>query len=93
MDNIDTPTTDIVITDEAVVVENSATASFGKEITKTLVVSTASSVGVLAGFVVVGYAVGKIQQFKAKRASAKETVIVEGEVVDLPVTETPKTEK
>lgn len=91
MDTTETPTTDIVITDEAIVVENSTNDSFGKEIAKTLTISVATTAGILVGTFVVGFAVQKFQQFAAKRASKKETVI-EGEVIETTI-ETPKTEK
>lgn len=88
MDTIDTPTTDIVITDEAVLVEDSTNNSFGKETTKTLATSIATTAVMVGGFLAVGYAVQKFQQFRTKRTSAKETVI-EGEVLEV-VTETPE---
>jgi homoserine kinase len=45
--------------------------SFGKEIAKTLVISTATSAGVIAGFVVVGLTISKFNDIKAKRAAKK----------------------
>lgn len=89
MDIDTTPTSDIVITDEVVVVEDYTNNSFGKEITKTLLISAATTAGMVGGFVVFGFAVQKIEQFKTRRASKKN--VVEGEVVE--TTETPKTEK
>lgn len=68
MDTIDTPTTDIVIIDEAVLVEDCTNDSFGKEIAKTLTVSAATTAGMIGGMLVIGFAVGKFQQFKTKRA-------------------------
>lgn len=44
---------------------------FGKEIAKTLVLSAAATVGTVAGFVVVGLAMDKIQKIKANRAAKK----------------------
>lgn len=88
MDTTETPTTDIVVIDEAALVEDCPNDSFGKEIAKTLIVSTATTAGMIAGVFVVGFAVQKVQEFKTKRASKKETVI-EGEVVETP-TETPE---
>lgn len=45
--------------------------SLGQEIAKTLVISTATSAGVIAGFVVVGLAIGKFNDIRAKRAAKK----------------------
>ena len=45
--------------------------SLGKQIAKDLAQSTAISVGVLAGFMVVGFAAGKIQDFRAARKAKK----------------------
>lgn len=84
---IETPTTDIV-TNEVVLVEDSTNNSFGKETTKTLATSIATTAVMVGGFLAVGYAVQKFQQFRTKRTSAKETVI-EGEVLEV-VTETPE---
>lgn len=90
MDTTETPTTEIVVIDEAVVVEDSTTDSFGKEITKTLVTSAATTAGLVVGMFVVGFAAQKVAQFKAKRASknAEPEVHV---VTDMP--EKPETEK
>lgn len=90
MDAIDTPTTDIVVIDEAVVVESPQNNSFGKEIAKTLTVSAATTAGMIVGTIAIGYAVGKFQEFKANRASKKSEPEVHV-VTDLP--ETPETEK
>lgn len=46
--------------------------SFGKEIAKTLALSTATSAGVIAGFLVVGLALTKIQEIKKNRAAKKD---------------------
>jgi hypothetical protein len=88
--DIDTPTTDIVITDEAVLVENPTNESFGKEIAKTLIISTATTAGMLVGVAAVGFVVGKFQEFKTKRASKGD--VIEGEVIETP-TETPTNKK
>lgn len=84
-----TPVTDTIVAfDEAVVVEDPSNISFGKEIAKTFAVSAATSVAAVGGLIAVGYAVGKFQEFKTRRASKKADTVVEGEVVGN-VTETP----
>jgi hypothetical protein len=45
--------------------------NFGKEIAKSVVYSAAATVGTLAGFVVFGLAVDKVQKIKANRAAKK----------------------
>lgn len=50
---------------------DSVETSFGKEIAKTLALSTATSAGVVAGFVVVGLAITKFEELKKKRAAKK----------------------
>jgi hypothetical protein len=58
--NIETPET-----------SDSNELSFGKEIAKSLVISTVVSTGVVAGFVVVGHAMLKFEEFKKNRAAKK----------------------
>lgn len=45
--------------------------SFGKEIAKALAISTATSAGVIAGFVAVGLAINKLDEMKKARAAKK----------------------
>jgi hypothetical protein len=48
--------------------------SFGKEIAKTLILSTAATAGTLIGFAAIGLAVDKYQKRKmAKKAASEET--------------------
>lgn len=49
--------------------------NFPKEIAKALALGTATSAGVLAGFMVVGLAVVKIQELKEARKAKKEAKI------------------
>lgn len=51
--------------------ENTNTDSFGKEIAKTLAISTAASAGTLVGFAVVGFTAAKVQEIRARRAEKK----------------------
>jgi hypothetical protein len=46
-------------------------SNLGKQIAKDFVQSTAISAGVLAGFMVVGYSISKIQDFRAARKAKK----------------------
>lgn len=77
MDTNDTtsPTTDIVIDADSELVE---AESFGKEVTKTLIVSTATSAGVFGGFVVIALLTPKVQTWLQKR---KKTDTLEEEIV------------
>lgn len=81
MATTDTTSTDPIVTDADV--EETETDSFGKEVTKTLITSTATSAGVFAGFVVIALATPKVKAFFDKRRASKD---VEPETV----TETPE---
>jgi len=59
------------ITFETPETSDSTETSFGKEIAKTLALSTATSAGVFAGFVVISLAVTKFDELKKKRAAKK----------------------
>jgi hypothetical protein len=91
MDTIDTtsaPSTDIVFTDEAALVVDVPDTSFGKEIAKTLVISAATTAGMIGGLIAAAHALEKFRSFKTKRASKDETpVVIEGEVVEEPQAE------
>lgn len=65
-------------------VETSETpeTNFGKEITKTFAISTAVSAGVIAGFMVVGLAVNKFQDFKARRNAKLEAELFQESTKD-----------
>jgi hypothetical protein len=58
--------------DENENIEDFQDINFGKEIAKTLVLSTAATVGTIAGFVVVGLAVDKIQKIREARRAKKD---------------------
>jgi uncharacterized protein (DUF2062 family) len=45
--------------------------SFGKEVAKAFVISTAATAGTFAGILAVGYAYGKIQDFREARRTKK----------------------
>lgn len=47
--------------------------SLAQDVTRTLILTTAATVGTVAGFVVVGLAMDKFQQFRANRAAKKAT--------------------
>lgn len=83
---VETPTTDIVVTDEAVLVEDTANNSFGKEIGKTLAISAASTAAMIGATMLIGYAVGKFQVIRAKRASKVSADPEVHVVTDLPET-------
>lgn len=87
MDTTETTTPDTIVLDADV--EETEPEGFGKEVTKTLITSTATSAGVFAGFVVIALVTPKVKAFFDRR---KKTEVVEGEIVtDAP--ETPSTEK
>lgn len=86
MDTTDTTSTDTVIIDADT--DQTEPESFGKEVTKTLITSTATSAGVFAGFVVIALATPKVKAWFDKR---KKTDAVDGEVV-IDVPETASTE-
>lgn len=50
---------------------DSTELSFGKEIAKSFVISTAVSAGVIAGFAAVGLAINKFDEIKKARAAKK----------------------
>lgn len=91
MDIDTTPATDIVITDDAAVTEDYTNHSFGKEIAKTLIVSAATTAGMMVGAAAIGFTVTKVSEFRARRA-AKKTTVVE-EVVETVKDATSDTEK
>lgn len=74
MDTNDTTSTDLVIID-ADLIETEAD-SFGKEVAKTLAVSTATSVGVFGGFVVIALLTPKVKAWMNRK---KNTEVIEGE--------------
>jgi hypothetical protein len=45
--------------------------NFGKEIAKTLVLSAASTAGVVVGMIAIGHAIDQFEKIKAKRAAKK----------------------
>lgn len=55
------------------IVEPFFSAAFGKAVAKTLIISVASSAGVLVGFVVVGFAVSEVQK-RLKKKTVPATV-------------------
>lgn len=67
---------------------NTEDISFGKEITKTLVLSAVSTAGMIGGVFVVGLAANKVQEFKQKRAVKKAEKVAEVGTTD----ETPANE-
>lgn len=58
-------------TNETPETNESTELNFGTEIAKALVISTVTSIGAMAGFVVVGVAVSKFQDYKDKREAKK----------------------
>lgn len=84
MDLNETPSTDIVLADETDT--NSETIGFGKELGKTLAVSTATSAGVFGGFVLIAVLTPKVKDWWRSRKSN----VIEGEVTE---TSTGTTEK
>lgn len=79
MDTVtETPSTDLVVIDaDATEIE---TIGFGKELGKTLAVSTATSAGVFGGFVLIALLTPKIKNWLANRKNN----VVEGEVAETP---------
>ena len=67
MDAIDTTPTDLVVINAELDMDN--TDSFGKELTKTLIVSTATSAAVFGGFVVVTLLTPKISPCSTARST------------------------
>lgn len=74
MDANDTTSNDLVIID-ADLIETEAD-SFGKEVAKTLAVSTATSAGVFGGFVVIALLTPKVKAWINRK---KNTEVIEGE--------------
>lgn len=73
--------------DSDVLVIETETPSFGKELTKTLAVSTATSAGVFGGFIVFAIVAPKVTNWWRSRKSN----VIEGEVTETTTeTETPK---
>lgn len=79
----ETPSTDIVIIDEAAQVEDRSNDSFGKDITKTLLVSVATTAIMTGGVFAASYANAKFQQFRTMRALKKKYEAAEAKVVDI----------
>ena len=52
--------------------ENEEELSFGAEMAKAAAISVATTIGTVAGMIVVGFAVEKIQKFTKKRKARKE---------------------
>lgn len=63
--------------DEIETALESETSSFGKEIAKSFALSTAATAGVLAGFVVVGFTVSKVQDLMNARKAKKDNAEIE----------------
>lgn len=80
---IDTPTTDIVVIDATDVAET-LNDSFGKEVAKTLAISAATTAGMIAGTIAIGFAVGKFQEARARRAAKKASEPEVHVVTDMP---------
>jgi hypothetical protein len=78
MDTTDTTSPDTIVLDADI--ENTETESFGKEVTKTLITSTATSAGVFAGFVVIALVTPKVKEFFDRRK--KKDVVEEAVTVD-----------
>jgi ABC-type glycerol-3-phosphate transport system permease component len=55
--------------------ENTEDFSLASELAKTAVISVVSTVGVLAGFALTGYAMDKFTKFRERRAEAKAAAI------------------
>lgn len=87
MDTTLDPTSPETVDSDALVTETE-TPGFGKELTKTLVVSTGTSAAVFGGFVVFALVAPKVTNWWRSRKSN----VIEGEVVTetAPETETPK---
>lgn len=75
MDTNETLSTDTVILDDEFA-PDTETIGFGKELTKTLAISTATSAGVFGGFVVIALLTPKVKELWARRKSN----VIEGEV-------------
>jgi hypothetical protein len=76
---IETNSTDVVDTDTDAT--ETETPGFGKELTKTLAVSTATSAGVFGGFVVIALLTPKIKDWWRSRKSN----VIDGEVEETTV--------
>jgi hypothetical protein len=73
MDLNETPSTDVVIDEDTTEIE---TPGFGKELGKTLAVSTATSAGVFGSFVLIAVLTPKVQNWWRSRKSN----VIDGEV-------------
>lgn len=73
---MDTTSTDLVIIDAES--DQNEDMSFGKEVAKTLAVSTATSAGVFSLFVVIALAAPKVKTWFNRK---KNTDVIDGEVV------------
>lgn len=73
MDTNDTTSTDLIVIDAEIPTEAD---SFGKEVAKTLAVSTATSAGVFGGFVVIALLTPKVKAWINRK---KNTEVIEGE--------------
>lgn len=87
MDPITETTSPETVDSDALAIETE-TPGFGKELTKTLAVSTATSAGVFGGFIVFALVAPKVTNWWRNRKSN----VIEGEVVPEtdPKTETPE---
>jgi hypothetical protein len=79
MDLNETPSTDVVIPDETVT--ETETPGFGKELGKTLAVSTATSAGVFGSFVLIAVLTPKVKDWWRSRKSN----VIDGEVEETTV--------
>lgn len=73
MDATETTSPDTVIIDADE--DQTTTDSFGKEVTKTLITSTATSAGVFAGFVVIALVTPKVKDWFDARKKKDEPVV------------------
>lgn len=84
MDTItETPSTDIVTIDEAAQTEEHSTNSFGKEVTKTILVSIATTAVLAGGTFAASYAVEKVKQLHMKRLLKKLDAAVDAPVIEM----------
>lgn len=76
----ETASSDVVI--DADETTDTETPGFGKELTKTLAVSTATSAGVFGGFIVIALLTPRVKDWWARRKSN----VIEGEVAETSTT-------
>lgn len=75
MDAIDITSPDFDILEDS---DQTEDTSFGREVTKTLIVSTATSAAVFGGLVVIPMAASSVKRWYDRK---KNPVVIEGEVV------------